>query len=295
MSPPRFDPPPAQPTRAADDDVGLRAELFERGARLESDDRLVEKHLVEDRSEHIAVAGRLDRRLDGLGDRAAERARRAGVLGVDEPSDVSRHRGRRRDVRAVGAHDLAAERLLLVGALHHEDVAVESEERARHRERRSPLARASLGRDALEALRLRVVRLRDGGVELVRAGRVVALELVVDLRRCAERLLEEVRAHEGRGAEHAVEVADLLGDLEQRGLVVELLADELLAEHGREIGLGAGLSGCGNEKRGGLLRHVGAQVVPALGKLALVEIRLVWNRLHIVKYTKKPRVRRGEK
>ena len=53
--------------------------------------------------------------------------------------------------------------------------------RRRLGERRAPLARTRLGGDAVEILGLRVISLGDGRVQLVRAGRVVALELVVDL------------------------------------------------------------------------------------------------------------------
>ena len=202
------------------------------------------------------------------------------MLGVDEAADFGLHRRRRRDARAIRAHHLAAERLLLVGALHHEDSAVETEERARHRKRRSPLARARLGRHALEPLRLRIVRLRDGGVELVGAGGVVALELVVYLRRCAERLFEEVRPHERRGAEHPVEVADRLRYLEKRRCLVKLLRDKFVAEHVRKVLCRARRSGRGVEERRGLLFHVRAHVVPTFRQLVLFEICLIWNRVH---------------
>ena len=80
---------------------------------------------------------------------------------IDGPSNDSRHRRRRRYLRAIRAHDLAAERLLLVGAFHHIDLAIEPEERTRHRKRCAPLSRTGLGSDALQALRLCVVRLGD--------------------------------------------------------------------------------------------------------------------------------------
>ena len=266
--------------RAADDHVGLYAELSERRARLEADDRLVKEHLVENRAEHIAVARGLYRSLHRLGDRAAKRAGRAGMLGVDEAADLCLHRRRRRDARAVRAHHLAAERLLLVGALHHEDAAVKPEESARHRERRSPLARASLGRHAFEPLGLRIVRLRDGGIELVGARGVVALELVVDFCRSTERFFEEVCPHERRRAEHPVEVADRLRYLEKRRCLVKLLRDQFVAKNMRKVLCRARRSGRGVQERRRLLLHVRAHVVPTFRQLVFFEICLIWNRIH---------------
>ena len=96
---------------AADDDVRHDAVFVERRFRLQTDDRLVQQHLIEHAAEHVAVAGSRGGDLDGLADRAAERAGRAGVLGEDAPADL-RLRGRaRRHGRAVGAHHLAAEAL----------------------------------------------------------------------------------------------------------------------------------------------------------------------------------------
>ena len=108
--------------------------------------------------------------------------------------------GRRgRHVRIERLHDVAAERLLLVGALHHEHVQIEPEMRRRLGERRAPLARTRLGGDAVEILGLRVISLGDGRVQLVRAGRVVAFELVVDLGGRARAFSRLYARHKGDG------------------------------------------------------------------------------------------------
>ena len=179
------------------------------------------------------------------------------------------HRRRRRNGSAVRAHHFAAERLLLVRALHHEHAAVEPEERARHRKRRSPLSRAGLGRHALQSLRLGVVGLRDGGVQLVRTRSVVALELVVYLRGRAQCLLEKVRSYKRRGTEHPVEIAYLLRNREERRMVVKLLLDEIVAKHRRKVVGRARLEGGRHDERRGLFLHVRAHVVPLAGHLVL--------------------------
>ena len=98
-------------------------------------------------------------------------------------------RGRGSDGGAVGPHDLAAEGLLLVAEhLTMIDLAVQTQVCAGHGQGRAPLAGAGLGGNALEALLLGVIGLGDGAVQLVGAGGIVALKLVVDLRRGAQGL-----------------------------------------------------------------------------------------------------------
>ena len=107
------------------------------------------------------------------------------------------------------------------------------------------------------------------------AGGVVALELVVDVRGRAELLLKTVGAHQRRGAVHLVKIADLLRDGDVSGRIVELLLDELFAEHDAEL-LGAHRPArAGVEQGGGLRLHVRADVVPALRDLILGQIDLI--------------------
>ena len=154
-------------------------------------------------------------------------------------------------------------------------MAFEPEERARHGERGAPLSGAGLGRDALQPLLLRVVRLRDGGIQLVAAGRVVALELVVYLRGRVQRLFKEVRAHQRRRAVHLVEIVHLRGDRDQRRDVVEFLLHELVAEHMSELLGGHGLFRRRVQQRRGLVLHVRADVVPRLREFVLGKIDFV--------------------
>ena len=150
--------------------------------------------LIEDGSEHIAVAGIGDSDFHCFGDRAAEGSGCAGVLSEDLASDICCVGRRRRDGSAVGAHHFAAERLLLITDFDHVYFAVEVKIGAGHGKRRTPLACAGLGRDAFEALFLGVISLRYSGVELVAAAGVVAFELIVDVRRGLQLLLEAVSA-----------------------------------------------------------------------------------------------------
>ena len=260
---------------AADDDIGLDAVLLQRGLGLKADDGLVQQHLIQHAAQHVAVALAGGGGLHGLADGAAQRAGGAGELGQDLAAYLGGVGGGGGDVGAVGTHDLAAEGLLLIGALHHEHAAVQSQIGAGHAERRAPLTGAGLGGHALQALLLGVVGLGDGGVELVGAGGVVALELVINLRGGLELLLQTVGAHQRRGTVHLIEVADILGDLKVGSGVVHLLLHQLGAEHAAQLLGGHGFQGAGVQQRCGLVGHVRANVVPIFGHLILGQIDLV--------------------
>ena len=210
---------------ASDDHVGLDAELVKGRLCFQTDDGLMQKHLIEHAAEHIAVAFLLGGGFDGFGDGAAEASGGAGEFSENLLADFCFHRGRRRDRRSVGSHDFAAEGLLLIGNLHHVDLAVQTEEGTRHRKSGTPLTCACFGGDAFQTLLLGVIGLRHGGIELVAAAGVVAFKFVVDLGRRAERFLEEVCPDQRRRTEHFVAVPDLLGNFNVGGVVVQFLLD----------------------------------------------------------------------
>src|SRR5436309_10567941 len=214
---------------AADDDVRGGVGALELLLRLLPDDGLVHEDVVQHATERVlrVVAGR--RVLDRLADRDAERAGRARVLLEHRLAGLRVGARARHDLRAPGLHHDAPVRLLLIRHLYHGDLAMQAEQLAGERERRAPLAGAGLGADPRDAFRLVVVRLPHRRVGLVAAGRAHALVLVVDVRGRAERFLQTARAIERRGAPQAIDVADLLGNLDPA-----LLADLLLAELRRE-------------------------------------------------------------
>ena len=91
---------------------------------------------------------------------------------------------------------------------------------------------------------------------------VVALKLVVNLRRSAESLFKAVGAYKRSRTVHFVEVLNFLRNVDISGCVVELLLNELLAEYHRQL-LGChGLACAGVEKRCGLVLHIRSQVIP---------------------------------
>lgn len=271
MSPPQV----GAAAGAADDDVGPDAVLVHGDLGLHADDALVEQHLVEHAPQHVPVAGVRYGGLHGLGDGAAKAPRGARVLGEDLPAHGGGLGGGGGHGRAVDLHDLPPKGLLLVAHLHHVHLAIEAEVAAGHGQGRAPLARAGLGGDALQALLLGVVSLGHGGVQLVAAGGVVALELVVDLGGGLELLLQAVGPDQGRGPVHAVEAQNVLGDGVQPGVVVQLLLYQFLAEDAGELLGRHGLVGAGIQQRCRLLLHVRPDVVPIFRHLRFFQIDLV--------------------
>ena len=91
----------------------------------------------------------------------------------------------------------------------------------------------------------------------------------------AQGLLETVGPHQGRRPVHLIKVPDLLGDLKEGGVVVQLLADQLSAEHALQLLGGHGLAGAGVEKWGGFVLHVRTKVIPGCGHFVLGQVDLV--------------------
>ena len=197
------------------------------------------------------------------------------MLRQDGLADVGLHGGGGGDRGAVGPHDLPAEGLLLVADLHHVDLAVQAQVSAGHGEGRAPLTGAGLGGDAFEALLLGVVGLGDGAVQLVGAGGVIALKLVVNFRGGLELFLQAVGPDQGGGTVHLVEVTDLLGNRNIGGVVVQLLLDQLVAEHGPQVVEAHGGAGTGIQQGRGLGLHIRPDVVPGFRHLVFGEVDLV--------------------
>ena len=262
---------------AADDDVGHNVVLIQRRLGLQADDTLVQQYLVEDAAQHVAVARGGGGDLHGLGNSAAQGAGGAGMLLEDLPADGGSLRGRGGNGSAVGPHDLSAEGLLLVADLHHVDLAVQAQVCASHGQGRAPLAGAGLGGNALEALLLGIIGLGNGAVQLVGAGGIVALKLVVDFGGGAQGLFQAVGPYQGRGTVHLVEIQDLLGNGDLPVIIVQLLADQLVAEHRAQVLKAHRLSGAGIQQGSGLDLHVSPDIVPCLGYLIFGEINFVGN------------------
>ena len=166
---------------------------------------------------------------------------------------------------------------MLVADLYHIHLAVQTQVCASHGQGRAPLAGTGLGGNALEALLLGVIGLGDGAVELVGAGSVVALKLVVDLGGGAQGLFQAVGPYQGRGTVHLVEIQDLLGNGDLPVIIVQLLADQLVAEHRAQVLKAHRLSSAGIQQGSGLDLHVSPDIVPCLGHLIFGEINFVGN------------------
>ena len=262
---------------AADDDVRLNAVLIEGDFTLQTDDRLVQEHVIEHGAEHITAIGRIDGLFHRFRNGTAERPARAGEFFEDLAARFRRVGRGRDDVRAVSADDFPSVGLLLIRALHHIYVEVEIEIRGRHGKRSTPLSRTRFGRDRRQALFLGIVCLRGRRIELVRAGRVVALEFIIDMRGRVECLFQTIGAHEGRRTEHTVKIENFLRNFDLFIRAVEFLFHAFFAEHRFQIFRRAGLARRGVQERVVLFGHVCLDVHPCFGHLRFAQINFVRN------------------
>ena len=263
---------------AADDGIGLDVVLLQRRHGLQTDNGLVQQHLIEDAAQHIAVPLPAGGGLHRLADGAAQRAGGIGEFRQNFSSHLGGVGGGRGHVGAVGTHDLPAEGLLLIGALDHEHTAIQSQISAGHAQGRTPLPGARLGGHAPQPLPLGIIRLRDGGVQLVAAGGVVALELIVDVGGGVQLLLQTVGANQRGRTVHLVEIPYLPGDGDIRGGIVQLLLHQLAAEHMAQLLRRHGLERAGVQQGRGLVGHIRTHVVPVPRQLVLAKVDLVGDR-----------------
>ena len=197
------------------------------------------------------------------------------MIGQDLPAHGGGVRGGGGDGRAIGPHHFPAEGLLLIAHLHHVHLAVQAQVGTGHGQGGAPLAGSSLGGHPFQALLLGIVGLGDGGVELVGTGGVVPLKLVVNLSRGLELLFQAVGPDQGGGAVHLVKVPNLLGDGDVSVVVVQLLLHQFLTEHALQLLGSHGLAGGRVEEGGGLVLHIGPDIVPCLGHLVLFQVNLI--------------------
>ncbi len=255
---------------AADDHVGVLADLLELPLGLEADDRLVHENVIEHAPEGVAGVLARDGVLDGLADGDAEAAGAIGVLGEDVAPRLGAVAGAGDALRTPGLHHHPPVGLLVIADPHHVDAALQVEHPAGHGQRAAPLASARLRREPLDAVGLVVVGLGHGRVGLVGAGGADAFVLVVDLDGAPEGLLEIEGAPQGRRPPEQVLVQDLLGDLDP-ALRAHLLLDEVHGEDDLHV-LGPDRLACAGVQRGihrpGQIRQ---DVVPLPGDLRVVE------------------------
>ena len=106
---------------------------------------------------------------------------------------------------------------------------------------------------------------------------VVTLELVVDLSRCTELLLEEVSTYQRGRTIHLVEFQDLFRDREISSIVIEFLLNEFIAEYRSQFFSGHRLMCARVQKRSRLVLHVGTDIIPSGWDLLFIKIRFVRN------------------
>jgi len=192
------------------------------------------------------------------------------ILCQQRPSVLGRLRRARVHPRTPDLHHRLAVRLLAVRRRHLPHLALDAVLRRGERQRRSPLPRPRLGGELGDALGVVVMRLRHGGVGLVRAGRADAFVLEVDLGGRVERGFEPAGPVQRARAPQPVHVQHAAGDVDV-GLAADLLQDQPHREQRGEVVGPDRLERArmqGRRWRGRQIRH---DVVPLGGHLGFVQ------------------------
>ena len=254
---------------ATDNHVGIFARHLHLLLCLQTDDALVQGHMVQHRTEGVAAVGGVHGQLHSLADGGAQRTLVVGILGEDILAGAGTHRRRCDDLCAVGLHDAAAIGLLLVRYLDHIYGCLEAEHLGCIAQRGAPLAGAGLGGDIGDALFLAVVCLRQGAVELVAAHGAHALVLEIDVALGADSLFQAVGANQRGRAVRFIEVTNFLRNVDPAVGLVELLLRCLSGENMCEVVYSDGLLCAGVQHGQRLVGHVCLDVIPLSGDLFL--------------------------
>ena len=258
-------------TETGNDGVGVFAGHFHLLLGFKAYDGLVQRDVAEYGAEGVFAAGGGGGQLDGLTDGGAERAAVVGVLRDEVLAGAGTHGGGAFHRGVEGAHNHGAVGLLLHGVLHLIDGAFQPEHFGGIGQGSTPLPGAGLGGDVGDAFLLAIVALRQGAVHLVRAKRVDALVLEVDMCGGVEGFLQFVGAYQRGGAVTFVFVEYLLGDVNPGVGLVEFLPRALFGENGEQVLGLQGLFGAGVQQVKRFVFHLRLDVVPACGELILGE------------------------
>ena len=194
-----------------------------------------------------------------------------GVAGDDVLAGTRRHGGRPFHHRTEGTHDQRPVRLLLHGNLHLVDSRLQPEHLRSIGQGGPPLAGTGLRGDVRNAFLLAVVALRKGRVDLVRAQRIHAFVLEVDVGRRVKGFLQGVGTDERCRTVIPVHIQHLFRNVNPCVLRVKLLTRTFHAEDlGKILGF-HGLVGDRMEGRKRFDRHIRLNVVPLCGNVLLVE------------------------
>ena len=125
----------------------------------------------------------------------------------------------------------------------------------------------------LGAFLLVVIGLRQGGVQLMRAGRAHALVFVINVRRRIQRLLQATRPEERRGPPLRVQLPHFAGNLDLT-LGADLLHNQAHRKQRSQVVRAQRFQRTGMQRRRHRLGQVGGNVIPGKGNAVGREVVL---------------------
>ena len=157
---------------------------------FQPDNRLVEQHLIENRTQHVTISVAGDSPLYGLGNGASQAAAVLRIFGQDFSPRFRPIRRRGEYIGAEGFHNVLSERFLVIRNFYHIHFQIQTKVGARFGQGSSPLSRSGFRGNPFQPLLFRVISLGHSGVQLVAAGSIVSFKFIIDLRRRIQRFFQ---------------------------------------------------------------------------------------------------------
>ena len=258
-------------TEAGDNHIGIFSGHFHLLFGFESDDRLMQHHMVEHTAQRIFAVGRLHGQFHGFGDGGSQTALVVGVLGEDFTAGTGTHTGRCDDLGTECLHDGAAIGFLVVAHFYHIHGQFETESLGGKGECGTPLAGTGLGGDIGYALFFAEIGLCNGRVEFVGTYRADTFVFEIDVGRGVEIFFEAVGSYQGGRSPYLIHVTHLFGYLYPGIGLVHLLVCQFFGEERIEIFLFHRLMGLRIQGGQGFRLHVGDDVIPCRGNVFFLQ------------------------
>ena len=256
-------------TEATDNNIGLVASHLHLLDTLLADNGLVQQYVVHHTTQAItSILAVLQSTLHSLRDSHTEITAAIGILGQHLATEVCSIARRRDNVRTPRIHQQLTVRLLLAANLNHIDAQVDVKILTRKRNGATPLTATGLSCEVLDTLLGIVICLRNSRIGLMRTCGRNTLILEVNLRRRIQHTLQIVGTYHGRRTPNLIQILHLVGYLNIT-LCRELLTHQLLAKDAAHRLEGHGLLGLRIEARHRLIGHIGHNIIPRFGHLAL--------------------------
>ena len=247
---------------ATDNQIGILSGHGHLLFSLQTDNRLVQGHVIQHRTERIPAIRRTHGQLDSLGDRCSKRSLMVGMFGQYLPARLGRHGRRCRYLGSEGLHDRTTVGFLLIADLNHIYGQLQSECFGRIGESRTPLSGTGFGRNVRNSLLFTEIGLCQCRIQLMRTDRTDTLVLEIDMCRSPEGLFQIVCTDKRGTPVILILFPNRFGDIDPRIRLVHLLLCQRFGKNRIQIRRLKRLTCFRVQRQQRLVRHIGHNVIP---------------------------------